>query len=99
MTIQNKTFAGLTILALLFASIAALLAGSLLAGGIPLTTLQEIPEGLTQEQIPSATTAFYPSAVPMLLSALVLIGGLFTRKLCLTGLRGFNGFKHFVSIQ
>jgi hypothetical protein len=81
MTIQNKTFTGLTILAILLAAVAALFAANLLVVGQQWTTVQEIPEGSSQEQVETVETVPYPPAVPILLSALVLIGGLLARQL------------------
>jgi hypothetical protein len=81
MAMQSKTFTGVTIIAILLAAVAALFAGNLLVNGLPLTTVQEIPDGSIQLPEETVKTVPYPAAVPMLLSAFVLIGGLAARKL------------------
>ncbi len=81
MAIQNKTFTGITIIAILLAAVAALFAVNLLIVGQQWIGVQEIPQGSNQQQVGTVSTEFYPPAIPMLLSALALIGGLVARKL------------------
>lgn len=81
MAIQTKAFTCITFLAILLTAVAALFAANLLFTGIQLPTVQEIPEGSTEPPAETVETVPYPPAIPMLLSALVLLGGLLARKL------------------
>jgi len=96
MVLPNKAYTGITILAILLTAIAALFAANLLVTGIQLPTVQEIPEGSTGQ---SVETVPYPPAIPMLLSALVLLGGLLTRKLWVAWVGCFGDIEYLVFVQ
>lgn len=81
MSLQTKAFTGITLLAILLTAIAALFSANLLITGIHLPTIQEIPEGSNKPPAETVETVPYPPAIPMLVSSLVLLGGLLARKL------------------